>query len=165
MQILAPLSLAARAWDNVGILLEAPNPRLNATRIFLTIDLTAQTLREALDDPKVGVIIAYHPPIFRAFKALTMNDHKQSIILQSAVSGISIYSPHTSLDSCVGGINDWLASLVGAGSAAPITPADEMDARGQKGAGEGRILTLAQPKSLSDIVNELKPQLNLKHRK
>ncbi|KAJ1677379.1 hypothetical protein EV182_006301, partial [Spiromyces aspiralis] len=99
MQRIAPLSLAARSWDNVGVLLEAPVPRPRATRVFLTIDLTLQTLKEALEDQLVGVIIAYHPPIFKSFKALTMADVKQSIILQCAAAGVSIYSPHTSIDN------------------------------------------------------------------
>ncbi|KAJ1921897.1 hypothetical protein H4219_000243 [Mycoemilia scoparia] len=163
MQRLAPLSLAARSWDNVGILLEAPSPRPKATRVFLTIDLTPQTLKEAIDDPTVGVIVAYHPPIFRSLKCLTMADTKQSIILQCAAAGVSIYSPHTSLDSCAGGINDWLASIVGPGTVVPINPANEIDACGQSGAGEGRILTLTQPRHLSEIINDVKVKIGLLH--
>ncbi|KAJ2582091.1 hypothetical protein IWW49_005759 [Coemansia sp. RSA 1797] len=161
MQRIAPLSLAEREWDNVGILLEAATPRANASKVFLTIDLTPQVLDEALKDPSVGVILAYHPPIFCAWKSLTMRDLKQSLVLKCAAAGVSIYSPHTALDSCRGGINDWLASLVGEGSVLPITPATPERAAGQENVGSGRILTLAQPQSFGSVVDAVKRQLGL----
>lgn len=82
---------------------EAPKPRINASRVFLTIDLTPQVLDEAISDPSVGLIISYHPPLFRAFKRLTLADVKQKIALECAVAGVSVYSPHTALDNCVNG--------------------------------------------------------------
>ncbi|KAJ1901809.1 hypothetical protein LPJ66_000480 [Kickxella alabastrina] len=163
MQRIAPLSLAELEWDNVGILLEAAKPRANANKVFLTIDLTTATLEEALKDPSVGVIVAYHPPIFSAWKSLTMGNLKQSLVLRCASAGVSIYSPHTSLDSCANGINDWLASLVGDGKVTPITPAKAENAAGQENAGHGRLLELATPRSLSDIVADVKTRLALNH--
>ncbi|KAJ1960689.1 hypothetical protein GGI12_003667 [Dipsacomyces acuminosporus] len=164
MQRIAPLSLAALDWDNVGILLEAAQPRPDAKRVFLTIDLTADTLNEALDDPSVGVIVAYHPPIFSAWKSLSMGNLKQSLVLKCAAHGVSIYSPHTSLDSCSNGVNDWLASLVGGkGAVTPITPASQDASNGQENAGEGRIIELDQPAKLTDIIKSVKAQLGLEH--
>ncbi|KAJ1837366.1 hypothetical protein LPJ57_011446, partial [Coemansia sp. RSA 486] len=159
MQRIAPLSLAELKWDNVGILLEAAKPREKASKVFLTIDLTADTLDEALDDPGVGVIVAYHPPIFTAWKSLSMSNLKQSLVLKCAAAGVSIYSPHTSLDSCANGINDWLASLVGEGKVTPITPADPVAAAGQENAGTGRLVELATPRPLSEIVADVKSRL------
>ncbi|KAJ1765102.1 hypothetical protein LPJ74_006481, partial [Coemansia sp. RSA 1843] len=161
MQRIAPLSLAELKWDNVGILLEAAQPRPSASRVFLTVDLTSETLHEALDDPAVGVIVAYHPPIFFAWKSLTMADHKQSLILKCASAGVSIYTPHTSLDSCEDGINDWLASVVGEGKVAPIVPASPEDAAGQQNAGSGRVIDLTTPQPLSVIVSRVKERLAL----
>ncbi|KAJ2235080.1 hypothetical protein IWW45_002884, partial [Coemansia sp. RSA 485] len=163
MQRIAPLSLAELKWDNVGILLEAAKPREKASKVFLTIDLTADTLDEALDDPGVGVIVAYHPPIFTAWKSLSMSNLKQSLVLKCAAAGVSIYSPHTSLDSCANGINDWLASLVGEGKVTPITPADPVAAAGQENAGTGRLVELATPRPLSEIVADVKSRLSLEH--
>ncbi|KAJ2659526.1 hypothetical protein IWW48_003472 [Coemansia sp. RSA 1200] len=163
MQRIAPLSLAELKWDNVGILLEAAQPRTAASRVFLTIDLTSETLREALDDPAVGVIVAYHPPIFSAWKSLTMSDTKQSLILRCASAGVSIYTPHTSLDSCEDGINDWLAASVGEGAVVPITPAspEVAAAAGQHNAGSGRLVTLTTPLPLSAVVERVKQRLGL----
>ncbi|KAJ1735800.1 hypothetical protein LPJ61_000349 [Coemansia biformis] len=162
MQRIAPLTLAEREWDNVGILLEAAKPRAEARRVFLTIDLTPQTLSEALDDPDVGVIVSYHPPIFYGWKSLTMGNLKQSLVLKCAAAGVSIYSPHTSLDSCTNGINDWLASLVGEASAVrPIKEAKPEDAGGQANAGSGRMVELAKPRPFGEVVGDVKRQLGL----
>ena len=79
MEKIAPLSLG-ETWDNIGVLVEAPHPR-QATKVFLTIDLTSQVLEEALSDSTVGVIVAYHPPLFRSFKRLTLSDEKSKIAL------------------------------------------------------------------------------------
>ncbi|KAJ2786665.1 hypothetical protein GGI15_001339 [Coemansia interrupta] len=166
MQRIAPLSLAEHAWDNVGILLEAAKPREMADKVFLTIDLTSATLDEALNDPSVGVIVAYHPPIFTAWKSLSMGNLKQSLVLRCAAAGVSIYSPHTSLDSCANGINDWLASLVGPGNVTPITPADPAitsTAEGQQNAGSGRLVELTPARPLSDIIADVKSRLALDH--
>ncbi|KAJ2417344.1 hypothetical protein GGI10_000270 [Coemansia sp. RSA 2530] len=163
MQRIAPLSLAELDWDNVGILLEAAKPKPDANKVFLTIDLTSTTLNEALADPEVGVIVAYHPPIFSAWKSLSMGNLKQSLVLKCAAAGVSIYSPHTSLDSCANGINDWLASLVGPGKVVPIAPAAPEKAAGQDNVGTGRLVELATPRALGDIVRELKTRLSLDH--
>lgn len=126
LEKLAPLSLADTSWDNVGLLVEPPYPRGSASRVFLTIDLTPPVLEEVLADSKVGVIVAYHPPIFKPFNRLNMDNVKQEIIMKCVAKGIGIVSPHTAVDSCVGGINDWLAKgLGGKGICQPIIPAKD----------------------------------------
>ncbi|KAI0216886.1 hypothetical protein L0F63_004862 [Massospora cicadina] len=138
----APLALA-ESWDNVGLLAEAPIPRTNADKVFLTIDLTQETLSEAIQTPGVGVIVSYHPPIFRALKQLTLADNKQNLILNAIANGISVYSPHTALDSCPNGINDWIA----------------------RGWDHSKLVlcTLAESVSLSELVNRVKSHFDLKH--
>lgn len=103
--------------------IEPPKPR-KGNRVLLTIDLSAPVLAEALADEQVSAILAYHPAIFRGTKRFSLADHTQRTVLECAAAGIGIYSPHTALDACEGGINDWLARGCGAGTVAPITPAD-----------------------------------------
>ncbi|KAJ3076853.1 NGG1 interacting factor [Podochytrium sp. JEL0797] len=166
---MAPAAFA-ESWDNVGLLLEAPLPRPHANKVFLTIDLSLETVHEAISDPKVGVIVAYHPPIFSSMKRLTLADVKQKIILLCAAHGISVLSPHTSLDSCKGGINDWLATGLPQNTTKPILPFDSSRAQiaadlgmTPETAGIGRLATLAEPASLDDIVTRIKSHLNLPH--
>lgn len=77
-------------------------------------------------------------------------------------NGISIYSPHTALDNCVGGINDWLAKSLGPGRTVAISPIKSLaPIPGQDGAGAGRLHILDQPVSLDQIVRQIKKYLEL----
>jgi len=162
MQKIAPLEIAQNSWDNVGVLVEPPFPQRQANKVFLTIDLTAQVLDEVLSDPKIGTIVAYHPPIFNSMKRLTSEDVKQSIVLRAVAAGVGIYSPHTACDNCVGGVNDWLASGLGKGTCKPITP-NPSPPEGQEGCGSGRIFTYDEPVALSSVVERVKALTGLKH--
>lgn len=165
MQEIAPLSLADHSWDNVGVLLESPKPNRTNT-VMLTIDLTPEVMAECLEK-NVEVILAYHPPLFRPMKRLTLQDPKQRIILQAAVAGMSIFAPHTALDAAFGGINDWLASLVAGGAeyaATPIQPTSSYapDAREAAGStGMGRLVKLKDEVEFGAMVESLKAQLDL----
>ena len=161
MDRICPLELAGK-WDNVGLLVEAPNPRSQGTRVYLTIDLTRKVLDEIISDPLAGVIIAYHPTLFHSMKRLNMADEKQSLALLCAAHGISIFSPHTALDSCTGGINDWLARGLGDGECIPIN-SYENPPFGQEICGEGRLITLKEPVEISEMIERVKSHLNLKH--
>jgi putative NIF3 family GTP cyclohydrolase 1 type 2 len=135
MQKLYPLALADRSWDNVGLLLEPPYPRIRTTsppKVLLTIDLTTAVAEEALkEDSGVETIVAYRnssmeilridPIIFRGLKSLTMEDPQQTSLLKLCAKGIGVYSPHTSVDGAVGGVNDWLAYVVAGGENAKIS--------------------------------------------
>lgn len=129
LQALAPHHLA-ESWDPVGLHLGDPKARID--RALLCIDLTEAVLEEAITH-KARLIVAYHPPIFQPLARLTTADTKQRIILRAARHGIAIYSPHTALDAAEGGVNDWLASGLGAGEVRTIKPSDSTSERGDRG--------------------------------
>ena len=155
LERLAPLHLAAD-WDNVGLLVE-PRPRAVASveRIHLTIDLTEAVLDEAIEG-SADLIVAYHPPLFSGLKRLTQHSAAERITLSLVLAGIAAYSPHTALDACRGGLNDWLVSAFGPGSVSAIEPT-----RDATGEGQGRLLELADPLRLSDAIERVKAHLNL----
>jgi putative NIF3 family GTP cyclohydrolase 1 type 2 len=71
------------------LLLESTVTRPFANKVLLTIDLTPSVAEEAFQkDSNIGVIVAYHPTIFRGLKSLTLNDPLQEIILKCAATGI-----------------------------------------------------------------------------
>lgn len=105
MESIAPPVLAEE-WDNVGLLLGDSNATLAGT-VLLTIDLTPQVVAEAIGSC-AGAIIAYHPPIFRPFRRLTADAPHGRALLDALQAAIAIYSPHTALDACAGGVADWL---------------------------------------------------------
>ena len=119
LEALAPAHLA-EAWDQVGLHVGDPGQAISSG--LLCIDLTEAVLDEAVR-AKSNLIVAYHPPIFKPLGRLTTNDPKQRIIYRAARKGIAIYSPHTALDAAPDGVNDWLASGVGAGKVQTIKPA------------------------------------------
>ena len=100
MEKIAPLKLADSTWDNVGLLAESPLP-LNDYSILVTNDLTNLVVAEAVAK-RVSMIIAYHPPWFKPAKNIRLDGSLANINLCIA-HGISIYSPHTALDSIRGG--------------------------------------------------------------
>ncbi|KAJ3021436.1 hypothetical protein HKX48_008530 [Thoreauomyces humboldtii] len=161
MERIAPLKLA-ESWDNVGVLLEAPCPRPDALTVLLTIDLSQAVLDEAIANRDIAVIVAYHPALFRPFKRLTMSDDRSKIALRCAAAGISIFSPHTSLDASPRGPNAWLASGLGKGTTGVITPLENAPT-GHEGAGAGGFHTLDESVTLTEAVKRIKAHLGLQH--
>lgn len=103
-------------------------------------------------------IIAYHPTIFKPLSSLTLNKPLQASLLRCAAAGISVYSPHTSLDAVQGGITDWLAEgLLGSGPGKVEILGDEKTgAGGQKQGGVGRIVRLDEKISMSVLQERVK---------
>jgi len=164
MERVAPLSLADTSWDNVGLLIEPPFCRSNANRVFLTVDLTPATLEEAIQDSSIGVIVAYHPPLFRPYKQWTLAEPKTNMAMHCVAKGIAVYSPHTALDNCVGGVNDWLIQGFhqGQGEVRPIHPLTVgVLPKAQEGAGMGRLALLKDHVTLGELVRRIKDHLKL----
>ena len=117
--------------------------------------LTTRVADEALSLP-ASMIITYHPPIFKPLSSLTLSNPIQASLLRCAAAGISVYSPHSALDSVYEGINDWLASGLGSGHVDPI--GDEHPCgRG----GSGRLLKLDEKTTLTSLQERAKKHLGL----
>lgn len=158
MAQIAPLALADRSWDNVGVLVDSADSNHSGV-VMLTVDLTPEVMEECIAQ-NVEVILAYHPPIFSPMKRLTVHDPKQRILLQAVRAGMSIYSPHTSLDAAVGGINDWLVDLLHpACQREPITPTEVETVTAAEGM--GRLASLPEPRPLRSLVDGVKTALGL----
>lgn len=155
LESFAPLRLAAD-WDNVGLLIE-PHPSAEAfvSKISLTIDLREPVLDEALAQG-ADLIVAYHPPIFGGLKQLTHASVAGRIVITALREGVSVYSPHTALDACRGGLNDWLASAFGTGVSQPIEPDPASPDEGQ-----GRVIELDRPLAIDEAITRVKTHLGL----
>lgn len=121
---------------------------------------------EALNTPTF-CIIAYHPPLFKPLTSLTLTNPLQSNLLRCAAAGISIYSPHSALDSVTNGINDWLAEgcsiYVQDGNkkiyASQTSIIGETFENGL--GGQGRMVTYAAPVSVKKVESMVKFWLKL----
>ncbi|KAF8910350.1 GTP cyclohydrolase 1 type 2/Nif3 [Mucidula mucida] len=158
MERIAPLRLA-EPWDNVSQIeitspAESPSQRLKGVnRVLLTIESVPPFLRvsyyrrlqESLD-LLAPVIISYHPPIFKGL----------NFPPPLCAEGISVYSPHTSVDSIWGGINDWLAE----GDSVPLVGIKKAP-NGEPEGGEGRLVTFPDPLDLTIVISRIKKTLGL----
>jgi putative NIF3 family GTP cyclohydrolase 1 type 2 len=121
-----------------------------------------------------GVIVVYHPPLFAPTTSLTLATPLHTALLRCVAAGVSVFCPHTSLDSTRGGVNDWLAqafakhfgTAAGAGAGAeldlPVQPI-EQKAGEEPGVGIGRLLTLAHPTPLAALIPAIKHHLGVRH--
>ena len=112
-----------------------------------------------------SVIVSYHTPIFHGLKSLTLADPIQTSLLKCAAHGISVYSPHTALDSVWGGINDWLAEgLMGGkdqGEIRSLLREKSNPATGASEGGECRLVTLKEPIGVDVLEQRIKSHLKL----
>ena len=123
-----------------------------------TYSLTPQVLKEAIALP-AAAIIAYHPPLFKPLSSLTLANPLQASLLWCVTAGISIYSPHTALDSVYGGINDWLADGLGEGKV-ELLHGETVPSLG----GGGRLVCLDEKVSFKVLQERVKKYLGLTHR-
>eukprot|EP00727_Mastigamoeba_balamuthi_P001866 m51a1_g11677 hypothetical protein (269) ;mRNA; f:1824-2811 len=156
----APLALAEE-WDNVGMILQplSISPETHITKVLLCNDLTVSVVREAMS---VGarLVIAYHPALFNAVKRVTPDAGSRQIVALSALeAGIAVYCPHTAIDTMPGGINDWIAAGLGAGTCVPIKPRTAPPAIG----GSGRLVTLDVRVSLEELAQRAKTHLGARY--
>jgi len=145
-------------------LLESPVQKSGRNKILLTIDLTSSVLSESLTKD-TSIIVAYHPAIFNPLKSFTLSNPIQTSLLLCAAQGISVYSPHTALDSVWGGINDWLAEGLmkakGDGEIRALVT-EKLDAScGESEGGQGRIVTLKEPIAMDVLEKRIKSHLKL----
>ena len=109
---LVPLRLA-ESWDNVGLLLGDPASEVRG--VLLTIDLTPAVVAEAVET-ECNVVIAYHPPLFRAQKTITAKD----LAYLALHHRLTVLTPHTALDAARGGTCDVMAERLELLATAPL---------------------------------------------
>ena len=151
---IAPLDLAEN-WDNTGILINPLKAR-DIKRIMLTIDLTEAVADEAIT-AETDLIISYHPILFRPVNRLSTDHAYDRTVMKLIQNNMAVYSPHTALDAVIGGVNDWLAEGVGAGTISVLQPIP------QSNAGQGRLVKLESPSSIHELSQRIKTYLNLKN--
>ena len=154
LQAIAPTGLAEE-WDNVGLLINPLRPRRIRT-ILLTIDLTEAVAEEALSR-KADLIVTYHPILFQPAARLDAALAYDRSVMKLVQKNIAVYSPHTALDAVIGGVNDWLADGAGEGEVSILKPIAGTDA------GQGRLVALKRPVTLSTLTRRIKHYLGLDH--
>ena len=114
----APKALA-ESWDNVGLLWGDPASTIE--RVMTCLTVTTATADEAIA-AGAGAIVAHHPVLFKAVKAIRADLPGTGYLWRLARAGTAILSPHTSFDNTTGGINDGIAARLGLVDIRPLRP-------------------------------------------
>jgi len=105
----APSALADE-WDNVGLM--CGKRKSKVTKVLLAVDITTDVLNEAIS-LGCDLILAHHPFLFSKLSVIDDKDVKSRQIIELLENKISVISAHTNADSADGGMNDYLANLLG----------------------------------------------------
>lgn len=120
MEKLAPQRMA-EGWDNVGLQLGTPEARVE--RVLVALDPVEEVANEAVRR-NADMLITHHPFFFDPVKTLREDRPAGRTAAILIRSGISLYCAHTNLDSARGGINDYLASMIGIEDTEALEPAE-----------------------------------------
>ena len=113
-----PYSLS-ESWDNCG--LQAGSRRYPLKGVVCCLDITAEVIDEALECG-ANFIFSHHPLLFKPLSRLDLDVFPGNLIKRALAAEITLFSAHTNLDSVAGGVNDYLAQLLGIKECSPLVP-------------------------------------------
>ena len=144
---------AAEDWDNVGLL--AGDDTNEISHVFLALDLTEETLAEAIEDG-ADMIITHHPMIFSGIKKINNHSFTGRKILTLIQKGIVYYAMHTNYD--VLGMADLSADYTKMHDTTVLFITEERDGEVQ---GFGRVGKLPREMTLREYAQLVKESLKL----
>lgn len=106
---LAPVALQ-EGFDNCGV--QIGDITQEAKGAVVCIDITEAVIDEAIA-LGCNLIISHHPLAFRSFKSLTGRTYIERCMIKACKHDLVVYAAHTNLDNTIGGINYYLANLLG----------------------------------------------------
>ncbi len=118
------------------------------TCLTLTPDVAAEAIAK-----QVGLIVTHHPILFRGVQQITDRSSEGQMLLDLIRAGIAVYSPHTSYDSALAGINQQLAESLGLSDIQPLRPLTDSE----QPIGSGRYGNLPEPTTLGNLIDLVKP--------
>lgn len=100
----------AEDFDNVG--LQIGDASQEISKALVTLDVTDAVLEEAIKE-NAGLVITFHPLIFKGFKRLTGATREERLSLKAIKNNIAIYAIHTNLDAQLDGVNGMICDRLG----------------------------------------------------
>ena len=144
---------AAEDWDNVGLLTGDDTNEIS--HVFLALDLTEETLAEAIEDG-ADMIITHHPMIFSGIKKINNHSFTGRKILTLIQKGIVYYAMHTNYD--VLGMADLSADYTKMHDTTVLPVTEEREGEVQ---GFGRVGKLPRERTLREYAQLVKESLKL----
>jgi dinuclear metal center YbgI/SA1388 family protein len=146
--------LLAESWDNVGLLVGRRDADVKT--IITCLTLTPDVAQEAVGEG-AQLIVSHHPVLFRGAKTITDSTSEGLTLLQLIEHGIAVYSPHTSFDSALLGVNQQLANGFGLVDVAPLRPSENA------AIGGGRMGCLEKPVLLREFLGILRSAVSAEY--
>ena len=143
-----PLSYAFDG-DNPGLLVGDAD--MEITGILTTCDTDLAVVNEAIEKG-ANLILSHHPLMFRPVNKLTESVPEQRALRTMIANGVAMYSAHTNLDAGAGGLNDYMAELIGMKNTTVVDKVCEDD-RGVHGF--GRMCDLENAITLKELMDRI----------
>lgn len=118
IELFAPLPLQ-ESYDNAGV--QVGDVNQHAIGALICLDVTEEVVDEAIS-LSCNLIIAHHPLIFKPLKKLTGVSYVERCVIKACKHNIVIYAAHTNLDNANGGVNFYLADLIGLRNVRVLSP-------------------------------------------
>jgi len=100
----------AESWDNVGLLLGAPQEPVR--RVLVALEATDAVVAEAVAEG-ADLLLLHHPIIFHPLKHLRLEGAANQRLHRLFAGNIAVCAAHTNFDVAPGGTNDVLAETLG----------------------------------------------------
>ena len=143
----------AEDWDNVGLLTGDDTNEIS--HVFLALDLTEETLAEAIENG-ADMIITHHPMIFSGIKKINNHSFTGRKLITLIQKGIVYYAMHTNYD--VLGMADLSDEYTKMHDAEVLSVTEERNGETQ---GFGRVGELPQEMTLREYAKLVKESLKL----
>ena len=113
MDSLLPRSLSEE-WDNDGCMV-CSDPFSSVKKCLTCLDVDEGALSFAVQNG-FDTVVSHHPLIFSKLSSLDLtspNVSSEALVCAAVKSGVNVFSYHTRLDKARGGLNDFVASMIG----------------------------------------------------
>lgn len=149
----------AMDWDNVGLLVGREEKEIR--RIFVALDVTDETLQQALDFG-ADLMITHHPLLFSPVKKINTGDFIGRRLIKMIQGDLCYYAMHTNFD--VKGMADLNQKSLGLQDAevlevTTLEPVEKEQNIRQEGI--GRIGVLEQPMTLRAFAGKVKDDFQI----
>lgn len=141
-----PFALAAD-WDRVGLIVGSQADVVS--RVLLVVDVTADTVREAIQGD-FDAVIAHHPLLLRGVTTVSADTGKGSLVNSLVKSGCALIAAHTNADAPQNGVADVFAQLLDMQHSSPIEKNPT-----HIEVGIGRVGMLPEPISLQQLAEDV----------
>ncbi|SDE78120.1 dinuclear metal center protein, YbgI/SA1388 family [Fontibacillus panacisegetis] len=116
MEQLAPKHVAMEG-DKIGLQLGSLQKEIRG--VLVALDVNEEVVEEAVEKG-VDLIIAHHAIIYRPLAHLQSDTPMGKLYEKLIKNDIAVYVAHTNLDVTDGGMNDWMAEVLGIENGSPI---------------------------------------------